>query len=413
MNENYYEKINRYSIYVIIVLATITLISYNDSDFLLLLTYNLVLLALSMIKNALVKKGVLNNHIYNLILLISLVLINRIGIIDISGAWEFYFYIIIVETAMNCSVKSNIIFTGGSYMLFLFTRYLRFTKWNYFDFEYFLPQLYDRIFYFLAFFLLAFLLKQQLLQKQLLINTANELEVKTNDLAVSNDKLRESMKSIKQITMLNERNRISREIHDTVGHILTTVLVEMEAAKRLIVKNPELSTDKINLAQGQVRRGLNEIRETVRILKDGSEVLPFISSIESLLRETVKHTQVQIKTNIKFKDKCPMIYESILFNATQEGLTNGIKHGNSSNFELNIIEGTQDISFCLKDNGKGCSKTPMGFGLSMLSEQAKELGGRMNFTSELNKGFLLQLSLPLANSCHKMEVLNDKNNDCG
>ena len=54
MNENYYEKINRYSIYVIIVLAAITLISYNDSDFLLLLTYNLVLLALSMIKNALV-----------------------------------------------------------------------------------------------------------------------------------------------------------------------------------------------------------------------------------------------------------------------------------------------------------------------------------------------------------------------
>jgi signal transduction histidine kinase len=197
------------------------------------------------------------------------------------------------------------------------------------------------------------------------------------------------------MTILKERNRIAREIHDTVGHTLTTVLVEIEAGERLVVVNPELSVEKIKLAKGQVRKGLNDIRTSVRMLQSGKEILDFETSLKLLIEETTKYGEVFIKYNI---EKLPELSEDIkttIYRALQEGLTNGIKHGKSTAFVFRLNFENGNLKFLLQDNGIGTDKIINSFGLMVMEERTRELGGIFNLTSKSGEGFEINISIPV------------------
>lgn len=209
--------------------------------------------------------------------------------------------------------------------------------------------------------------------------------------------LKEAYSKVETITALRERNKIAAEIHDTVGHTLTTVLVELEASKRLMNKDKDLALEKMNLAQNQVRKGLNDIRGSVRVLERGEDILDFYDSLEALIEDTEQHSEVVIKTSIDKDIKMNYDMGKMIFSALMEGLSNGIRHGRSTAFFFKLSHDDNKIYFSLQDNGKGTAVISPGFGLRAMRTRVEELKGTLDATSEEGQGFNLDITFPLNN----------------
>ncbi|WP_171003574.1 sensor histidine kinase [Ruminiclostridium herbifermentans] len=281
----------------------------------------------------------------------------------------------------------------------ILTIYLKYARWNYFDFFYLFPNIIENSFYFIFIIGMIYIAGYQTHQSQILSNTMNELKMKSNELEKVNNKLQETMKSLEEMTVLRERNRIAREIHDTIGHTLTTVSIEIEAGKRLAEKDLNLALEKFELAQEQVRKGLNDIRSSVRMLKDGNGVLPFIPSIQALINETELHAGVSVKFSFSQLPFLNPEQEKVLYRVVQEGLTNGIRHGKCTEFVLQLEFKNNRIILLIVDNGKGCDDIAFGFGLNAMKERVEELRGNLSFKSSLGNGCSLKVDIPIEEEC--------------
>jgi signal transduction histidine kinase len=169
----------------------------------------------------------------------------------------------------------------------------------------------------------------------------------------------------------------------------------MEAGERLIAIDPETAVEKIRLAKAQVRKGLQDIRESVRTLQSGKEIMEFVPSLKLLMDETTSHGDMFIKYNIGELPKLGETQEKAIYRALQEGLTNGIKHGNSTAFVFLLDFEKGNIKFSLQDNGKGTENIVRGFGLSAMEERVKELGGLLTVHSKPGEGFNISITIPV------------------
>lgn len=208
-------------------------------------------------------------------------------------------------------------------------------------------------------------------------------------------KIKEATSKLEEMTAIQERNRIAREIHDTVGHTLTTVLVEIEAAQRLMKINDEEAGEKLTHAKEQVRKGLNSIRESVRMLKEGHEIKNLTQSITLLIQETIQRGNVFIQYEISPIPPMTPEMENILYRALMEGLTNGIRHGESTAFVFQLKTEPGKVLFFLQDNGKGTGDVIFGYGLNAMKEGVSELGGAFFVHSSPGEGFTIRIELPL------------------
>lgn len=329
-----------------------------------------------------------------IMLLIDLALIYWILLMDISGVSYLFLFVIIGDAVLVHDGPFSAGIAVLTYLTYAFTLYV---QQGYPDMLVFVMELFKNSLIFITYYGILFIAKYQIEQRNKLQLTMEDLDRKTKELTRAYEKLKHSSEELEEMTIIEERNRIAREIHDTVGHTLTTVLVEIEAGKRLIDKNNDLAKEKLELAQGQVRNGLDNIRGSVRMLKKGEDVLDFIPSIISLINETMKHTEVQIEYEIEEGIEIPQTIGKSLYRILQEGITNGIKHGKATTFYLKIhtIQGEngRDIQLILKDNGIGTDSIIESFGLISIRERISKFGGNVVFYSEKGKGFTMEIEL--------------------
>lgn len=395
-------KIFNISIFTFLIVVTIITVISNSAHFPLIIIYSILLIASFILRHVLYDTKY--KFAGKITFFTDIIQIYLITSHDMTKVWEIYFFIEIIDAVMLFPFLFGIFYVILNYGSYVFMKYIRYIKYNYFDWEYFSQFLYDNIFLFLFIFVFTFIVNLQIMQKKLLSEAMKQLNIKTDQLETTNKKLKETMETLEVMTVLKERNRIAREIHDTVGHTLTTVLVEMEAGKRLISRKPELAVEKIELAQGQVRKGLDAIRYSVRALQDGSGLLSFIEAIDLLLSDTEKHASVSVMKNISALPELTAVQEKIIYSALQEGLTNGIRHGKCSRiyFCLEYVDNT--LFFLLEDNGIGCEEISLGFGLTIMKERVEMSGGKFMVLSSPGKGCHLELQVPI---CEKEAEVSD------
>lgn len=300
------------------------------------------------------------------------------------------FIIVFEDIVLNTNYKVSIASALGIYILSSIIVYYKFIDDKFTAVKSILIIFLTYMITYIIFYLINYLLRQnEIIEKAL--KDINIKNIEKDNLYMN---LKEAYTKVEAITALRERNKIAAEIHDTVGHTLTTVLVELEASKRLMNKDIERAAEKLNLAQGQVRKGLNDIRSSVRILERGDNLLDFFGSIEVLMQDTEKHSEVIIKANIDRSINIPKNYQEILFAALMEGLSNGIRHGNSTAFLFELTSDGDRFHFSLQDNGKGASVICPGFGLRAMKSRVEELKGTLETLSIDGEGFSLNISLP-------------------
>ncbi len=212
-----------------------------------------------------------------------------------------------------------------------------------------------------------------------------------------NKKILEQSTAIKEVAKLKERNRIAEEVHDTVGHTLTTAIVALEGAHLIFRVDPEESHRKILIAKEQLKHGLGDIRGVVKALKETDEFQSsgdFFERINGIIRNVEEQTSIHIALDYEMTIELLSVQEHVIINAIKEGITNAIKHGKATKIKM-ILE-TVDHVICVEilDNGTSTKAVEFGFGLSTMKSRVEAIGGTLEY-KKLGTGFKLVIMSPV------------------
>lgn len=219
------------------------------------------------------------------------------------------------------------------------------------------------------------------------------------DLEKANAELAVYATQAEELAMTQERNRLAREIHDSLGHTLTIVNVQIEAAKVVMSSEPERALDALNKAQELARKGLTQVRESVASLRESPvSNRPLSEAIRPLVQEA---QSTGIVTEFKVVGKPQTLENKValaLYRAAQEGLTNVCKHARASRVDVLLDFQPSQVRLEVKDNGVGATETTGGFGLLGIRERMQLLGGELEIRTGAGKGFRLMASVPVLNT---------------
>ncbi len=240
----------------------------------------------------------------------------------------------------------------------------------------------------LVFHFLIFNMSLQIYRKN------KEIAQAFDELSESNEKLQAAYEDLKKITALEERQRIAKEIHDTAGHSITTVIMQTEAAKLTIETNPEEAKKRISAANIQAKNALEELRQSVHLLSGVGEYRTLKDALLAVVHDSTDGTGVTIRSEIE-DITLSTAKSRLILNSLKEGISNGLRHGGATAFWFELKRADGKVTFFLSDNGTGMGeKMEEGFGLSGMRTQAERLGGKVYFTSEVGEGFEIALVLP-------------------
>ncbi|MDD6035017.1 MAG: histidine kinase [Lachnospiraceae bacterium] len=205
---------------------------------------------------------------------------------------------------------------------------------------------------------------------------------------------------------LEERENISRNIHNSVGHTITAAIMTLDAAEMLLDVDTGKAKERIVTAKERMKDGLNSIRCAVRVLDKENHAVSmedFLSELETVADDFVMDTELEVKTDVNLPTgvlKIPGVHTEFLTGAVQELLTNGVKHGGANRFWLSVTADSGHLQVSVRDNGSGdfseenkAAKIREGFGLKKIVSYVKKCGGSVKLTNE--NGFCAILTLPL------------------
>lgn len=231
-------------------------------------------------------------------------------------------------------------------------------------------------------------LQQQMDETQRFAALNNELK-RLNAQLKGYANLREKMGETK------ERNRLAREIHDTLGHTLTGLSVGLEACKVMIDKNPKATKEQLVVLQQSASRGLTDVRRSVDKLKpDALERYSLKEALDMMIVDYQRTTDV----TVLYLCHLPLVdfnadEEDMIYRVVQEGMTNAVRHGHATKIYVSIAQVDDRLIVIVEDNGKGCKEITPGFGLVHLTERIQMLHGTIRYYG--TNGFELIVEMPI------------------
>ena len=193
---------------------------------------------------------------------------------------------------------------------------------------------------------------------------------------------------------LEERNRISQQIHDDVGHAITGALIQMEASKRMLHVDKEKAEELLQNAIGITQEGIEHIRLTLKNMKPSTEQVG-INRLKLIIDEfTAKHDKQTILTYDGDIDQVNTFQWEVIQKNTTEALTNSMKYAeNSTQIAVNVIVLNKLVKIEVKDNGVGAERFEKGLGIIGMEERSASMGGQVIVDG--TNGFSVTTLLPL------------------
>ncbi len=211
-------------------------------------------------------------------------------------------------------------------------------------------------------------------------------------------RLQEYALQAERLAVAEERNRMAREMHDTVGHRLTAAAVQLQAVERLAESDPRRAAAMAANAREQVRAALADLRATVATLRAAPEEDMALGSALSRLAADFSNA-TGMTSHVRLPEPMPELpsaYRHTFYRAAQEALTNAQKHGHASMVSIAVDQEGDAWVLRVVDNGCGLRDGgAQGFGLLGLRERAQLLGGVVELAGIPEGGSELTVSLPV------------------
>lgn len=236
-------------------------------------------------------------------------------------------------------------------------------------------------------FMIIYILKQ--------IQENEYISKKLSMVAMINKKMQKYVIVTEKFGEKNERKRLARELHDTIGHALAGMAVGVDACITMIDKNPQLAKAQLKIVSKAIRKGMKDVRNSLNKMRpDFLQQYRLKEAIEKMKEEISDVTDLKINLNYQIDETgFDTKIEDILFRVIQESITNSIRHGLATVVDIDIYKENNLLCLKIKDNGKGCKAINYGFGLKQMVERVSQIRGDINFYSE--NGFTTEIKIPL------------------
>ena len=239
------------------------------------------------------------------------------------------------------------------------------------------------------------MMRTQMSENERILSLNEKLNRANEELQTANRQMEEySRESIKNAE-IQERNRLAREIHDTLGHSLTGIIAGLDASITLMDVAPDAVKEQLKVIADVARNGMTDVRRSVKALRpDALEKMELEKALVRMMEESRKASNVEIdycctaELSHYNKDE-----EEIIYRIVQESITNAIRHGKASKIMIAISMEYNIMYIWIKDNGVGCAQIEKGFGLHHMEERLAMLHGSLN--CYVDNGFVLEASIPI------------------
>src|SRR5947207_6149861 len=211
--------------------------------------------------------------------------------------------------------------------------------------------------------------------------------------------LNEFAERSRQAAVLEERNRLARDIHDTLAQGFTCVSVQLEAVEDAIAccRRKE-ANEHLQRAGELARQRLNEARRSVHALRPQAlQRGNFWEALKGIVKNTTAGTALHTTFNLRGKLRnLPQYWQENLLSIGQEALTNSLKYAHPRNFETRLIFNTKELRLELRDDGDGFKVNARhdGFGLAGMRERVQQMGGNLTISSARGKGTKIAVTVP-------------------
>ena len=211
--------------------------------------------------------------------------------------------------------------------------------------------------------------------------------------------LNESAEQSRKAAILEERNRMARDIHDTLAQGFTGVIVQLEAAEDAIAccRRNE-ANEHLQRAGELARRSLSEARRSVHALRPQAlQGGNFWEALKGIIKNTTAGTALHTTFNLRGKMRhLPLAWQENLLHIGQEALTNALRYAHPRNFETKLTFNAKELRLELRDDGDGfrVKDRHAGFGLAGMRERVEQMGGTLKISSAHGKGTDVLVTLP-------------------
>jgi signal transduction histidine kinase len=220
-----------------------------------------------------------------------------------------------------------------------------------------------------------------------------------SELQAKNRQLETYAAQAETLAIVEERNRLAREMHDTIGHRLTAAAVQLEGAERLTAREPERAAAMIGAGRQQVRAALQDLRVTVGRLREPVEIeLSLPQALQRLATSFQEATGLVVHLELSDYDcEVTSAQRLALYRTAQEGLTNIQRHAAAHQAWLLLRRSSDRVSLQVMDDGRGLAagNSSPGFGLAGLQERAAQLDGTITLADRPGGGAILAIQLPI------------------
>ncbi len=218
-------------------------------------------------------------------------------------------------------------------------------------------------------------------------------------LQAANRKLVHYAATLEQLAVSRERNRMARELHDTLAHTLSGLAVQLEGVKSLWKSDPEKSYAMLEQSLKVTRSGLTETRKAIQSLRATPlEDLGIRLAIRELAQTAADRAGFDLQLDLSdILGDLPQNVEQCIYRITQEALENIVKHAAAKNVKLRLSCKNGGITLLIRDDGIGFDPADVDqeqhYGLQGICERAELIGGHMKVESEPGKGTVVWLEL--------------------
>jgi signal transduction histidine kinase len=219
-------------------------------------------------------------------------------------------------------------------------------------------------------------------------------------LAEANRQLAQHAATLEQLTISRERNRLARELHDTLAHTLSAVSVQLEAVDSAWDLQPERARELLAKALAQTRSGLTETRRALQALRASPlEDLGLALAVRNLAESTAKRGALALDLTIdEDLEPLPPELEQQIYRVAQEALTNVLKHAGAQRLRVQFTRGEGLLTLLIGDDGRGFERANGAanghYGLHGMQERADLIGARLTVQSASRDGTTVRLTLP-------------------
>lgn len=235
----------------------------------------------------------------------------------------------------------------------------------------------------------------------LLVNALLSVYRSQQDLAAAHEQLRTYAARVENQATLQERNRVAREIHDSLGHSLTAQTILLGNALLFLPAEAERTRIYLKAATESAYQALREVSKSVSTLRTPPlQHTPLDKTIPTLTKDICQPAGIISDARIELPRALPEDISLALFRIVQEALTNAVKHSQASGVQVMLLAKSNRLHLQVLDNGRGFdpSKNTSGFGLRGMRERANALGGTYQIWSAPGMGCRVSVILPLPES---------------